>query len=192
MLVIIDSNSYLRIARELHPLLGHDMGTIPYNLKIHSNFEEEYNKNSRLLNTFPWVNADEYLSNRKSNIIEYLGQNTGNDILGIFNHINGYKRSKRLSISRVDMLILSTAIILELPVLTDDPDMLQTADEFEITKIKTIEFLSHLHINKDINEHKIIEIFGFWEYNGDCPTGYNKDLLTHFASILPQLRKTTT
>ena len=183
MRVITDSNSYLRLARELHPLLGRDFGIIPYILKIHKDFENEYKANSRLQNKFHWVNEPEYLQNRMAHSIKFNNKYDGNRIIDLIPYINGFKKVNRLSISNIDIFILAGAKVLDIPILTDDPDMLITADEFEIVAIKCISFLSYLNDHSHIDETSLAKIFGYWEAIGDCPKNYHLDLQTTFPTV---------
>lgn len=182
MIVLVDSNAYLRIARNIHPLLGRPFGNIPYLLKIHLDFEEEYNANSRLKTKFVWVNTPEFKSNRDNNKIE-IPNYGGNLIIEFMPFLKLYKRENNLSISNIDIWALSTAKALNIPIFTDDPDMLSTAEEFEITSIKTIAFLKYLLDNSEVDQGKLLEIFSFWQYDDDCPTGYNADLSKHLPEI---------
>ena len=182
MLVLVDSNAYLRIARNIHPLLGRPFGIIPYLLKIHIDFEEEYNANSRLKSKFLWVNTLEYKNNRDSNRIE-LSDTERNLITDFIPYLRLHKRENNLSTSNVDIIALSTAKVLGIPVFTDDPDMLSTAEEFEIATLKTIAFLKYLLDNSEVDQDKLLEIFGYWQYDHDCPTGYNADLATYLPEI---------
>lgn len=184
--LLIDSCSYLRIARNIHPLLGHPLGSSGYKLFIHSYFNDEYNKNLRLLAQFPWVNESEYIDNRKKSHVKLLSHQ-GNEILNTYTFINAFKRTHRSSISDVDIFALSTAKVLEISLITDDPDMIVAADDSGITCMKTIEFLNYLYINKVVDDIKLLEIFDFWEYIHDCPTSYNADRKKYF----PYLKKKT-
>jgi hypothetical protein len=184
LLILVDSNSYLRIARELHPLLGRNYGTIPYLLNIHRNFEDEYSSNSRLQNKFHWVNERQFVDNRQANLIRYRGPHIGNIILfEKMPHIRAYKQINKLTISNVDIMILASALVLNIPVLTDDPDMLSTAEEFEIVTIKTIPFLAYLFENSEVTLVMVSSIFRNWEAIGDCPTNYNSDRRNFFPTI---------
>jgi hypothetical protein len=103
--VLTDTNSYLRIARELHPLLGRNYGTIPYLLNIHRDFDIEYSSSSRLQNKFHWVNERQFVDNRQSNQISYRCPHIGNRILfEKMPHIKAFKQINKLSISNVDII----------------------------------------------------------------------------------------
>jgi len=87
------------------------------------------------------------------------------------------------------MWALSTAKVLNIPIFTDDPDMLSTAEEFEIESIKTVAFLKYLLDNSEVDTAKLLEIFGYWQYDNDCPSGYNTDLEIHLPAIKTLLSK---
>lgn len=182
MNLVIDSNSYLRIARNIHPLLGQSLGPLEYKIFIHSKFHSEFNKNDRLVSKFNWVNTPEFIANRNNFQIE-IEFYQRKKIENTYSIIKDYKKKNRSTISDVDMIALSTAYVLKIPLITDDPDMLIAAVEFGIKCIKTIEFLSYLHKNKVLDDFKISEIFGYWEYDNDCPTDYKSDRIKYFPQI---------
>lgn len=142
-----------------------------------------YSNNSRLQNKFSWVSDKEYKANRSANVIKYKGSYIGNRVIGLIPHLTGYKRTNGLSISNVDIFILASAKILEIPVLTDDPDMIDAAEEYEIAQIKTIEFLAYLYANNEIDSGLVLTIFDFWEYNNDPPTGYKAERMRYFPTL---------
>jgi|WetSurMetagenome_2_1015567.scaffolds.fasta_scaffold494131_1 hypothetical protein len=80
-------------------------------------------------------------------------------------------------------MILASALELNIPVLTDDPDMLSTTEEFEIITIKVIPFLAYLHKNSEVTLELISSIFGYWEAISDCPTNYNTDHRNYFSTL---------
>jgi hypothetical protein len=180
--LLIDSSSYLRIARNIHPLLGQPFGPSEYKLFIHPYFDDEYNKNSRLISKFTWVNESDYRGNRQKFHIKFANHQ-GNEIIKIYSFINAFKHKRRSSISDVDIFALSTAKVLDISLITDDPDMFATAEEFEIICLKTIEFLSYLHINKIVDDIKLLEIFDYWEYDNDPPKGYHSDRNKYFPHL---------
>jgi len=181
--VLIDSCSYFRIARSLHPLLGQPQGPSQYKIYIHPFFYNEFSKNSHLTTQFPWVNESEFGDNRKNFCINILEERE-KEIMRVFTSINAYKRKSRSNISDVDLYALSTAYVLNIILITDDREMRTAAEEFEIVCIKTMDYLNYLYTADLIDDSKLLEIFGYWEYDNDCPADYKLDR----ASFFPDLR----
>ena len=62
--ILVDTNSYLRLAKSIRPLLFVPFGDKEYCLYILSELNEEL-KTSKLDNKFPWTQEDEFIENRK-------------------------------------------------------------------------------------------------------------------------------
>jgi hypothetical protein len=62
--ILVDTNVYLRLAQSIHPLLKNPFGDKKYCLYVLPDLSTEYNKNSRLKDSFPWFKSDEYFTNR--------------------------------------------------------------------------------------------------------------------------------
>jgi len=56
--LLIDSNSYFRLAQSLHPLLNSTFGKDYYCIYILKECDQEYNENQALQNKFSWVNQN--------------------------------------------------------------------------------------------------------------------------------------
>lgn len=182
MELLIDSCSYFRIVRSLHPLLGKPVGPSKYKVFIHSHFYKEYNKSSRLTDQFHWVNQPEFAANREKFCLNILSERE-KEMMRAYTSINAYKRQSRSNISEVDIYALSTAYIQNITLITDDLDMIAAAEEFEISTIKTMKLLQYLHSNKIITDRKLLEIFDFWEHENDCPAGYKSDRSQYFPHL---------
>ena len=62
--ILVDTNAYFRLAQSIRPLLKMEFGEPAYCLYVIKELQDEYNKNPRLRNKFPWVNDPEYAENR--------------------------------------------------------------------------------------------------------------------------------
>jgi len=63
--ILVDTNSYLRLAQTIRPLLFMPFGDNEYCLYILPELNDEL-ANRRLNSKFPWVDEEEYIENRKS------------------------------------------------------------------------------------------------------------------------------
>lgn len=171
--LLIDSNSYFRLAQSLHPLLGSHFGEEKYCIYIIKECDKEYSRNSNLQNKFVWVNQEEYIQNRKNKV-----QIKKQDDNGIYNNIRFIKQFARdnyLNVSEVDIKYLATALELELTLITDDSDMIEVAIEFEIDVLKTLELLKLMLECSHIDIVKIKEITDYWVFNKDLPKDFKDD-----------------
>jgi hypothetical protein len=66
--ILVDSNAYFRLARDIHPLLGKPFGQKKYCLYIIEGFEKEYFYSGRLQSKFQWVTETKYTENRQKKV----------------------------------------------------------------------------------------------------------------------------
>jgi hypothetical protein len=180
--LLIDSCSYFRLAQSLHPILGNPSRLSNYNILIHLSFHNEFNNNSDLTTQFHWANQPEFISNRGNSCIS-LPSDREIELMRAVTSINAEKRRSHSNISKVDIFALSSAYVLNIPLITDDLDMEAMAKEFEIECMNSMEFLNYWHSNRAIDDAKLLELFEYWEYSNDCPAGYKLDRGRYFSHL---------
>jgi hypothetical protein len=126
--VLVDTNSYLRLAQTIRPLLFSPFGDGEYCLYILPELNDELS-NRRLKSKFPWVDENEYTENRKH--FPTIGRKQKNTIKVNFEFIWDYVQSDLPGPSKVDALYIAYALELGIPVVTDDQDMIALAVAFE-------------------------------------------------------------
>lgn len=99
--VLVDTNSYLRLAQSIRPLLFVSFGDDDYCLYILPELNEELG-NRRLNSKFPWVNEEEYEENRKH--FPTIGRKQKNAINHSFSYIWDYVTTDLPGPSKVDAL----------------------------------------------------------------------------------------
>jgi predicted nucleic acid-binding protein len=133
---------------------------------------------------FSWVNEEEYVANRKKRLS--LSKKNKRDIDITIDFLRQYKIENALGISEVDILCLAHGHVLNIPVITDDADMLQVAKDFSIQTMKTLELMSLMLDCNYINLEKIRQIVAYWEYISDKPGGFRNDYIRIFGEKPPQ------
>lgn len=171
--LLIDSNSYFRLAKSLHPLLNVPFGNENYCILILRECDKEYSKNQGLQNKFSWVNQDEFIQNRK-NIITY-SSDTDNAICNNIRFIKAYARENFLTVSEVDIKYLATSLELDIGLITDDGDMILIAEEFNIRVLSSLQLLKLMSDCSHINIDKIKQIIEYWVYSKDTPRNFKQD-----------------
>jgi len=81
--ILLDTNAYLRLADNLHPLLSRTFGTDPvFELKILGGTIGEYNYQSRLKSKFDWVMSGRHVDDRRRGVLRLnsMGEEAVNDI----------------------------------------------------------------------------------------------------------------
>jgi len=177
--IIVDSCSYFRLAQSIHPLLKMPFGREKYCLGVIEELDKEYAKNPTLKNRFFWVNQQEYSDNRKDCFSPSPKQHS--EINHAFFFIRDFVRDYRLSASEVDIIALSYAYVLKIPVVTDDSDMLEVAKEFEIKTYKTLEIMKLMMDSGFLKMKQIRSIVSYWAYQNDKPRSFRKDFKRIFS-----------
>ncbi len=171
--ILLDTNSYLRLAQSIHPLLGQSFGEQKFTLYIHKEVEKELGRSSRLQSKFSWIERDEYVNNRKKRL--NISKVEKEEIEKNFNFIWDYQKYSELNLSREDIYCIATALELKIPLVTDDQNMISTCKEFDVKVMKTLELMKIMLVNKFIDKLMIKQIIDYWKYENDLPANFDED-----------------
>ncbi len=182
--ILVDSNTYFRLAQSIHPLLNVVFGKKRYCLYVIKELQDEYNRSPRLINDFSWVNDQEYVENR-SHLLK-ITKEEKLEIRRAYDFILDYVRSVHPGVSKVDVLCLAHAEQLRIPVVTDDEEMRTVAGEYGITTYKTLELLKLMLDCCYISIDKIRQIASYWVYLNDRPKDFIVDYKKLFGEAPPK------
>ena len=182
--IIVDSCAYFRLAQSIRPLLKNPFGEERYCLGVIEELDKEYEKNPTLKHKFFWVNQKEYADCRKNCFA--LSMNERSEINHAFFFIRDFARDSQFSVSEVDIIALSYAYVLKIPVVTDDSEMLEVAKEFNISTYKTLELLKLMMDNGLVTMRQIRATASYWIYQNDTPKSYRKDFKRIFSEDPPE------
>ena len=170
--VLVDTNTYLRLAKTIHPLLAAPFGDLPYCLYIIPELNRELG-NKRLRSKFPWIDEPEFQANRQQ--FPQLSRQQSKAIEQTFDFIWAHALAEFPGPSKVDVRYLATAYELVVPVVTDDLDMQALAKEFDISTLSTMELLAMMHEAGHISLKLVDGLMAYWEYEDDVPAKMKKD-----------------
>lgn len=182
--ILVDSCSYFRLAQSLHPLLKTPFCKEKHVLGVIKELNEEYNRNPSLKHKFFWVSQPEYVENR--NRCFRLSQKQKTDINNTFFFLRETAREEGYGVSRVDLMALSHAQVLEIPVVTDDKDMLMLAKEYHIMTYTSLEIMKLLLDCGEISMRKVRAIASFWIYLKDTPAKFQSTYKKLFNETVPK------
>jgi hypothetical protein len=182
--ILVDSNSYFRLAESIHPLLNVEFGDKRYCLYCLKELQDEYNRNPRLKNSFSWVNEHEYVKNR-SHLLK-IKREEKLEIKRAYDFILDYVRNVHPGVSKIDVLCLAHAEQLCMPVVTDDEEMRIAAGAYDIKTFKTLELLKLMLDCRYIDIKKIREIASYWTYLNDKPKDFHLDYKRLFGEAPPK------
>ncbi len=124
--ILIDTNTYIRLAKSIHPLLDTLFGEENYCLYVLKELDDEFSRSARLQSQYSWVEENEFQANRKKRLV--LSKKNKREIELTLDFLRQHKIDNRLSVSEIDILYLAHGYVLDIYVVSDDTDMLELAD----------------------------------------------------------------
>ncbi len=165
--ILLDTNSYLRLAQNLHPLLFLPYGDENFTLYAHKDLKDECMRQPRLANKFDWITLPKYEENRTRALAMSKIQHA--EVEQTFDFMWGQVESAGLTPSKIDTRILATAHTLGIRVVTDDQGMLEFAAEYDVKTWTTLELMKSMFDAGHLMIEKIRRVVDQWVHDGDLP-----------------------
>lgn len=178
--ILVDTNSYIRLAKTIHPLLFQSFGDVEYCLYVLPELNKEL-ASHKLENRFHWINDAEYCANRKR--FPTMSRAQRNSITSTFEFVWDHVKSDLPGPSRVDALYITYAIELDYPVVTDDQDMITLATIFGAKTLSTMELLRMMLDSQHIAEATAKALFEYWRHITDLPANFTADRRRLFPDL---------
>lgn len=182
--ILLDSNSYFRLAKSIHPLLFRPFGDDDACLYVTKELDDEYHRSRRLQTKFPWVDDPEFSNNRNQRL-RLSKRQRGTELPTTKEFLWDHARDEGLGVSEVDVIILAYGYVLGVPVVTDDGDMCMLAGAFGIRVLSTLALLRRMLDAEHVDMAKIRQIVGFWAYEKDLPRNFIVDYRRLFGESPP-------
>lgn len=189
-LALLDTNTYLRLAKRIRPLLGVEFGQKPYVLTVLKDVEDEVRRSRTLQFKFPWFDNEDFGAERDAARIHLkadekeLLENTQSVLRGhVLQEVDRYTTGGRHPPSDTDCRVLAFGQVREAIVVTDDLGMHLLAEDFEIPIWHAWQLLSKMKAAKAVNNDLIREIYEALEQNGDLTRTWAEAKHTEFARI---------
>ena len=170
--ILVDTNSYLRLAQTVRPLLFMPFGEDSYCLYILPELNKEL-QGRKLQSKFVWVDDEEYSSNRKH--FPTIGRKQKKEIENTFTFVWEHVQTDLPGPSRVDALYVAYAIELGVPVVTDDQDMTALAQAFGANVMPSLELLKIMLDCGHIDMKMIDGLCQYWKHIADMPANFHSD-----------------
>ncbi|HOX69820.1 MAG TPA: hypothetical protein PKV56_18385 [Burkholderiaceae bacterium] len=189
-LVLLDTNTYLRLAKRIRPLLGMKFGQKDYVLMVLKDVEDEVRRNRTLRSKFPWFDDEEFGTERDSAQIRLTADekstlNNARSVLRghVLADVDRYTSGGRQPPSDTDCRVLAFGQIREAIVVTDDLGMHLLADDFDLPIWHGWELLSKMKAAKKVDNDLIRDIYAALERNDDMTATWLKAKHTDFARV---------
>jgi predicted nucleic acid-binding protein len=168
--ILLDTNSYFRLAKSIHPLLGRAFGKNKYALYVSEDVQKEFDRNPSLKNKFVWVSEAEYKINRQKKITLSNNQRTEYESARDF-----LVQLAKETIALEDINGIAYAQVLDIPLVTDDREMANLAKDLELKVYSTVELLKLMVSEKFIGMKKVREIAQYLKCIDDWPSKFDRD-----------------
>lgn len=185
--ILVDTNSYIRLAQNIHPLLRVPFGEDNTCLYVLPELERELNCQPRLQTRFPWVLEEEYAANRKGTI--GISKIQKQKIEKAFPFMKQYALTIDRTPSDVDIKYCATGFVMKYSVVTDDLGMTELGEEFDVTMISTLGLLSMMKNAAHVDLAKIRAIAEYLDYCKDIPAKFYTEYRLLFGEEAPRFGK---
>jgi predicted nuclease of predicted toxin-antitoxin system len=170
--IIVDTNSYFRLAQNIHPLLCKPFGEDEYTLYMHADLNAELRGSPRLQTKFDWAANEEFRENRKRSLP--FSKKKRAELEETFDfmweHVKEeFHDARGKGPSYTDTLIIATAAVLEIRVVTDDQDMIELAETYGVHQISSLELMQLMLEESHIDLEKVEQVVAQWQYDNDTP-----------------------
>ena len=189
-LVLLDTNTYLRLAKRIRPLLGVKFGQKEYVLTVLKDVEDEVRRNRTLRYRFPWFDDEVFGSERDASSIRLNAnekaalENTRSVLRGHeLTDVDKYTTGGRHPPSDTDCRVLAFGLVRDAIVATDDLGMHLLADDFELPIWHGWELLSKMKAAKKVDNDLIREIYSALERNDDLTATWLQAKHTEFVRV---------
>lgn len=195
-LVLLDTNTYLRLAKRIRPLLGVKFGQKDYVLTVLKDVEDEVRRDGKLRFRYPWFDEEVFGTERDATRVRLtvaektVLENARSVLRGhVLSDMDRYTTGGRQPPSDTDCRVLAFGQIREAIVATDDLGMHLLAADFELSIWHGWELLSKMKAAKKVDNDLIRDIYDALERNGDLTATWVQAKHTEFIKIFGPRRE---
>lgn len=188
--VLLDTNTYLRLAKRIRPAVGRQFGQVPYVVVILKAVEDEVHRSPRLKFHNPWFDEPEFAQERLAKQKRLSADDKSamtlvqDVLLGMVQmEVDKYTSHGRHPPGATDCWLLAYAQVKNAVVVTDDLGMHTLASEAGLKVWHGFELLAKLKTARVVDNELIREIYDALERNGDMTETWRQAKHREFARI---------
>jgi hypothetical protein len=190
-LVLLDTNTYLRLAKRVRPFVGLEFGQVPYVLTILKVTEDEVHRNPHLQFRNPWFDQTEHAQERMAKQVRLTAvekaqiEAAQSVLLGWARmDLDRFTSNGRSPPGEADCWLLAFGQVRPAVVVTDDLGMHELVKDFADIKVwHGYELLAKLRTAKVVDDVLIRAIYEALEANGDMTRTWRDAKHTTFKRI---------
>lgn len=180
--ILVDTNSYLRLAQSIRPLLFTPFGDQEYCLYVIPELNVELGRR-HLRSKFPWIDQVEFEEGRRH--FPTLSRKQKKSIDETFEFLWSHVEEELPGPSRVDARYVAYALELDIPVVTDDEDMIKLAQVFGASFMRSLDLLKLMMDEGHIDMDNVRAIVSYWRHIDDTPGQLTRRFRKMFGSNPP-------
>ena len=188
--VLLDTNTYLRLAKRIRPVVGRQFGHVPYVVVILKAVEDAVHRSPRLKFHPPWFDEPEFAQERLAKQKRLSADDKSamtlvqDVLLGMVQmEVDKYTSHGRHPPGATDCWLLAYAQVKNAVVVTDDLGMHTLASEAGLKVWHGFELLAKLKTARVVDNELIREIYDALERNGDMTETWRQAKHREFARI---------
>ena len=188
--VLLDTNTYLRLAKRIRPAVGRQFGQVPYVVVILKAVEDEVHRSPKLCFKNPWFDEHEFAQERmaKQTRLTFAAKQemklVQDVLLGTVQlDIDKYTSQGRSPPGATDCWLLAYGQVKGAIVVTDDLGMHTLAAETDLKVWHGYELLAKLKTAKVVDNDLVRAIYDALERNQDMTETWRKAKHREFARI---------
>lgn len=195
---LVDTNSYVRIARSATCVLGDHAGL---ELRLIVEIAKECNRSNRLRNVTPWILQPPHpkqreawtkgLTDPEQKAVKKAREELHDALEDTLEEFAAKKRARndfRPVLSGPDKALFYAAYALNYGVVTDEQPLTVACKEFEVSHMTTLELLRHLETHGVLQRNQIEAMVKYWQYEKDEPKQWRAQYRKLFGEPLPILQ----
>ena len=196
-LVLLDTNTYLRLAKRVRPFVGRQFGQVPYVLTILKVIEDEVHRSAHLRFRNPWFDQTEHAQERMAKQVrlsatEKTEVEVAQSVLRgwVQMDVDRFTSHGRSPPGPADCWLLAFGQVRPAVVVTDDLGMHELVKDFPDIKVwHGYELLAKLRTAKVVSDTLIREIYEALEANDDLTRTWQEAKHSVFARIFGSASK---
>jgi len=196
-LVLLDTNTYLRLAKRVRPFVGRQFGQVPYVLTILKVTEDEVHRSAHLRFRNPWFDQTEHAQERMAKQVrlsatEKTEVEVAQSVLRgwVQMDVDRFTSHGRSPPGPADCWLLAFGQVRPAVVVTDDLGMHELVKDFPDIKVwHGYELLAKLRTAKVVSDTLIREIYEALEANDDLTRTWQEAKHSVFARIFGSASK---
>lgn len=196
LLYLVDTNSYLRVAKSSSSILGDHEGL---QLRLIAEIANECNRSARLQKLWPWLQEPPHPETRAKYTLGFskpelaLVEQSKRELKGpLEDALDDFAVRKkqrgdfRAVLSPPDLAVFCTAEALQFGVVTDEEPMSVACKEFEIPHMSTLQLLFQLTELDVLSRAQVDTMVRFWQFEKDTPKGWRVQYKRLFGEPIPE------